>query len=1438
MDTLLQIWNVNSRLITFYFIGRKKLGFALFIIIIAMLILSFIDSYSKLFVNWNCIAPLTYLESVFTMVLLLFGSGYLIVRLMGTKFSIIEILVLSFCYSLFIIPLVPAVLIKIGVSNPLAMKFVIIGTSGIGLLIALWENIIKCNESLYKYTVNTKIVTLVLVSVFIVGSFSLLIDTSFGLGWSIVYTFSGSLSIIKGVAYGTPGYAFNWPWFQYLLAGIANAQQLPLINFRTLSLLLYLIYPLSFFAASRMLFQGDDIKAGIATLAFFIFGDLTSVSFLLTKSISPLWFSSLSNNYLIQPYPQELSFICVLAFTILLFRHKSYSNFRDNKYLLMIILALATILLHTFGEIVLLLLISSYIFVKDIRDSNILIVSFIAYALALFPDLLLNQAFYAPLDPTMPNFLNTILLMSALLWLAFLYVVSRTNRVLLALDKVYVLILSIALILNSINIYFFGLWGIVIIVALGKCLTRERFRPNILAIFYSVALIGATSISFFIPSYQQRLLRIPEIWGCMFASGFIVDFFRAKKDSKIFIYVASLFMILLLTSSSISSMLIIQHFGDLTPKYQYSKDMLALANVSNWIWENSQPSSGIFAITDDTYFYIARYTGLRIFPNSKWQWNIHQEGFMRPIQKGVNSMEYFTYLFGDRVDRLFYLTQQNLISVHSSYQSNVIINYLTTILPVVYNDSSQLILSLPPLSAPDDDGQLVLVVPPPHEQTLYNYFLWVYNVAKLGVRYSVRYEGEAFSPNTKIIIFSRDPSWIDSNYLHFLANSHQVIVFNSEGLGGFASLFGLKRSTSITHFNEVSYKNIIIQLNQTASYTPLLSSDLDAEPIGNYVYNNISTGSLGYRFQIGNSSLLYLDLFSMMSAQLPTPPTEVTFWSSNGAGRIASITMSNMLTQPQYSWHYDYITNRLTYEFILTNSAKDNSPLVIADDNLTDNVETVNGPIKISNDSLIKVSGNNSLKIDAMNSFPCNLSSISFTFNSKLFEGKDFLSFYVYNPESISLKVCFSSMDHSLYNITLDTYDGWHRYIIPLRSIIGQLVYINSSTITIKFIFFTIKNSWALWLDKITVDVGAWMFLQVPISWELHHAPSNFSPSVEVDVWDPKSDCYNFAYKYDPYVPSYYYNGKFWHDGPNGKFWYTYNSLDLKEAYGEWKGRAFYPMSYGNTTIGLFFGDSSAKQIMYNGSASMKYIGIGIRLPPEDSIRIKLIMLLERNVSVASLQNIFNGIFFLLKAVLNSTASPIIEHNESSIISGRIIAYNAINMNGSIHIESDYVQLDDLTAIKYIKQIFNNQSSDFVLPLIGSTYRGHIKINCSAAKILPYSGRLFRFEIFNASIQFEGPIMFMFSTNDQKVITKLLIDKKSLVASNFTVLLAEPVIYVKGMINLLSGYSTDLLFSKDSVCFEGMFNIRLVSSDVDYLLLESYDLGTLLKHRLLVSYLK
>jgi hypothetical protein len=237
----------------------------------------------------------------------------------------------------------------------------------------------------------------------------------------------------------------------------------------------------------------------------------------------------------------------------------------------------------------------------------------------------------------------------------------------------------------------------------------------------------------------------------------------------------------------------------------------------------------------------------------------------------------------------------------------------------------------------------------------------------------------------------------------------------------------------------------------------------------------LSSRNIRYIIVPKSQQLAEFEIFTSIRAFFPSLGSLFASARINLDKSLTNFDIYRILTPDEYAQYLQNLSYYYNYK---------NNPIVISGDNQSLLYKTSIENITLSDNSLLKVSGDNALEI--------NISGLQQTtgIDNKIspsldFTGKDFVSFYWYgNGSNIPLSIRFQTgswRDQFSFKF-IDSWNGWAKLIIPLNAFSVQAGTPDWANVTLAAFVFEgqIANPSTFYLDQFTVDTGVANYHFIP----------------------------------------------------------------------------------------------------------------------------------------------------------------------------------------------------------------------------------------------------------------------------------------------------------------------------------------------------------------------
>jgi len=254
-----------------------------------------------------------------------------------------------------------------------------------------------------------------------------------------------------------------------------------------------------------------------------------------------------------------------------------------------------------------------------------------------------------------------------------------------------------------------------------------------------------------------------------------------------------------------------------------------------------------------------------------------------------------------------FLTRQDYINIQSSADGYMKSLIDSGSLPVIYNNSEDIIFEVPPILKLSNGN---LSVPVITGDDLTGNLPQLITLDNLGLSYRIYddWDNAALQDNkVAILLKDLDPQSLEGQkYLNWIQNSGHLIVLssNSSTEEGFSSLMNIRPLTKNVSANGISFEGDIMPINTSINMVSTESSDKDVQVASWYTLNNTMVSPFAYSKKIGNGSLTYVDL-AFTAEAIPSSsifrtiflksldPSLPTYTKSNSTEPISLVIMGN-----------------------------------------------------------------------------------------------------------------------------------------------------------------------------------------------------------------------------------------------------------------------------------------------------------------------------------------------------------------------------------------------------------------------------------------------------------------------------------------------------------------------------------------------------------------
>jgi len=311
-----------------------------------------------------------------------------------------------------------------------------------------------------------------------------------------------------------------------------------------------------------------------------------------------------------------------------------------------------------------------------------------------------------------------------------------------------------------------------------------------------------------------------------------------------------------------------------------------------------------------------------------------------------------------------------------------------------------------------------------------------------------------------------------------------------------------------------------------------------------------------------------------------------------------------------FNWQLDTVNHKFSFEFYLDNNNEEHSPNVLYDDDET--FWTVfgwgSGNISASGgeETSIVKKGTSSMRISASSGGTYQNMTLNHSWSDyQDFSGYDFLCLYIYGHNSgkpISLYLLTPDWSNYAYWAFVDNWSGWKRIVLPLRKPTGSAgSYSLNQVLHMQIIFFYVEAGESWYVDRVLVDAGKWVYVEVFIP---DRGKPN-APNVNLYSWDGSS-WQNWVSHYLIDNPTGAWAGGY----HNSRYLVFLNGLRQSEIMTgktqpdtdeeSQRGWATYLSNLRGQQGGRFRGNGSATITYSNYYGCKKRVGFGIYMPPDD----------------------------------------------------------------------------------------------------------------------------------------------------------------------------------------------------------------------------------------------
>jgi hypothetical protein len=427
--------------------------------------------------------------------------------------------------------------------------------------------------------------------------------------------------------------------------------------------------------------------------------------------------------------------------------------------------------------------------------------------------------------------------------------------------------------------------GVVGLIGLISVLVCKKLWNNSIVLFvfflFSSVIAGRIvsiiNINFFQTGYlESRFLPYTSAAAALLTPLVIYQTINFLKTRKCFEHVklynkhailTALLIGIIVFSGISSTLLTVESYVDIYgthPDYLLSKqDLSALSFLSSISTANSQPT--LLTVSDSSI------NDLQYVPT---QW-IMNNYLLPPIWSSSYPELPSIFLYNGRYSEPYiYLSQNDLVSLTgSNWQNGYLTQHLLPNLPTVYSSSNITIQKVLNGVPPVLNGASVLVEPF-NSQT--NNYLYAFDAMSLGgYNFTTKLDCDPSVSENKIMVLSTDES--APNLIDTLKTDpgSTLIVFNTDGYGPFSNLFlnNLNNSLISTNSSSISFLNGTITLPMQISASPF--SPVNGTEVLAWYHNNREVAPLVSREKIGESELIYMNIYPLISAML-TNKTEAS----------------------------------------------------------------------------------------------------------------------------------------------------------------------------------------------------------------------------------------------------------------------------------------------------------------------------------------------------------------------------------------------------------------------------------------------------------------------------------------------------------------------------------------------------------------------------------
>ncbi|RLJ02965.1 MAG: hypothetical protein DRP11_02125 [Candidatus Aenigmatarchaeota archaeon] len=198
-----------------------------------------------------------------------------------------------------------------------------------------------------------------------------------------------------------------------------------------------------------------------------------------------------------------------------------------------------------------------------------------------------------------------------------------------------------------------------------------------------------------------------------------------------------------------------------------------------------------------------------------------------------------------------------------------------------------------------------------------------------------------------------------------------------------------------------------------------------------------------------------------------------------------------------WGWSHDKTNHKFSYEFYLNNNREESNPSLTdgqSDSNeacIYDDDEsfwsirrggTGSYDIQLSEETVEVQKGNSSQKMEIITG-SYSWMGVQHTYASEQdWSGYDFLCFWIYGVNTgltISVEIFAPDDQNWFYYQFTDNFNGWKRIVIPLRKFTASGSPDWSKVTMISIVYLSVDQTFTSYLDRIVVDVGQWVKVEV-----------------------------------------------------------------------------------------------------------------------------------------------------------------------------------------------------------------------------------------------------------------------------------------------------------------------------------------------------------------------